>query len=107
VAVILPDGSYSVRKRPHEFGRDAHGTPLPTSPGPAVGPGPGDSTEQQDGTWTLRLDPAAWRVRPGDLVDGPAGRTWVVATALLKVNNAAADVDYVAVTAQLEPPERI
>jgi hypothetical protein len=68
VAVILPDGSYSVRKRPHEFGRDAHGTPLPTSPG---------------------------------------GRTWVVATALLKVNNAAADVDYVAVTAQLEPPERI
>jgi hypothetical protein len=82
VAVILPDGSYSVRKRPHEFGRDAHGTPLP-------------------------IDPAAWRVRPGDLVDGPAGRTWVVATALLKVNNAAADVDYVAVTAQLEPPERI
>ncbi len=96
MAVILSDGSYRVRKRPHEFTRDAQGTPVPAA------------TEQPEpaGSWSLRLDPAAWRLRPGDLVDGPAGRTWLVTSAMLRVNTAAADVDYVAITATLEPPER-
>lgn len=107
MAVVLSDGNYAVRKRTHEWARDQHGTPLPSALGASVGPWPGCVTEQPDGTWTIRLDPAAWRVRPGDLVDGPAGRTWLIEHALLRRNNAAGDVDYVAVVASLQPPERI
>lgn len=107
MAVVLADGSYTVRKRPHEWTRDAHGTPVPTAPGTALGPYPGAVAEQPDGTWSLRLDPAAWRLRAGDLVDGPAGRTWLVESALLRTNQAASDVDYVAVVGSLQPPERV
>lgn len=106
MSVVLADGLYHVRKRPHEFSRDSHGTPVPTAPGPASGPWPGAVTEQPGGGWSLRLDPAAWRIRPGDLVDGPDGRTWLVESALLRVNQAAPDVDYVAVVGALQPPER-
>jgi hypothetical protein len=107
VVVILSDGSYSVRKRTHEYTRDGHGTPVPGSPGSASAALPGAATEQPDGTYTLRLDPALWPLREDDLIDGPSSRTWIIESAVLRVNNADSAIDYVAVTAALQPPRRV
>ena len=108
MAVVLTDGLYWVRKRAHEYTRDAHGIPVAPAPGQAIGPWPGAATEQTtEGSYTLRLDPAAWPLRADDLVDGPDGKTYLIETAVLRVNEADPAVDYVQIVASLQPPRRI
>jgi hypothetical protein len=107
VAVLLPDRDLTVYVLDHPWGRDAHGVPVPPPPDarPAArGTWPGAAIEQSDGTWTLRVDPAAWRVRPGDVI-GDGTRTWTVVTALQKTVPGHGAADYIAVTATLNPPE--
>ncbi|MEU5181147.1 hypothetical protein AB0G49_13955 [Streptomyces longwoodensis] len=107
MAVLLPDRSITAYVLDHPWERDAHGVPVPPAPGtrpPARGTWPGAATEQADGSWTLRVDPAAWRLRDGDvLTDGE--REWTVVAALLKTVPGHPAADYIAVTATLNPPE--
>lgn len=106
MAVILSDGTYRVRHRPHPFTEDAHGLPVAAS---APAPGPwraGARSRQTDGSYHLRLDPAEWPVRPGDQVDGQDGATFILTGWPKKsFNPAGSDVDHVAATAALKPPE--
>lgn len=107
VAVILGDGQYTVRHRAHPAPRDADGIPVLSAPGDPQGPFYGASREVAQDSWSLRLDPAVWPLREGDIVAGH-GRTWVVeGRPSLYVNNAAADVDYVSATATLSPEEPV
>jgi hypothetical protein len=97
---------YRVRHRAHPYGEDDHGLPVA---GAAPAPGPlraGGAKRQPDGSFTLRLDPAEWKIRPGDQIDGPDGSVYI-ATGWPRrnLNSAAADVDHVWLTAALEPPE--
>lgn len=104
MTVLLPTCALTVRVLPHPEVRDAMGAPVaPADTADVRGPWPGAAHEQQDGTFTLRVDPRAWRINPGDrITDGL--RTWVVSTALLASVPDVPDVDYIAVTASLEPP---
>lgn len=68
------------------------------------GPTPGAAREQPDGSWTLRVDPAAWPVNQGDrITDGT--RVWVVTLARTHNVPGHPDADFVSVTASLEPPK--
>ncbi|HET9655448.1 MAG TPA: hypothetical protein VFP72_08845 [Kineosporiaceae bacterium] len=105
MAVVLPNCQLRVRKRAHPAPRDAHGTPIPAALGAALGPWPGAAKEQEErGTWSLRVDPAAWPLNPGDEVSDGA-RTWVVATAVLHAVQSCSAADYVAVVGRLNPPD--
>lgn len=107
MAVILSTGQYSVRRRAHDYPRDAHGTPVPGDPGPPAGPWPGAAVQQQDGSWSIRLDPKAWPLREDDLVEDATGQRWiVVGRPTLYRNSVSGVVDYVGVRAALEPPLR-
>lgn len=107
VAVVLADGDYTVRRRPHPWPRDADGLPVPPSLGAPEGPWPGASREVTPDSWSMRLDPRCWPLREGDLVIRGT-RVWVVqGRPHLFVNNVASDVDYVAVTATLSPEEGV
>jgi hypothetical protein len=102
MAVILSDGMYQVAHRAHPGTKDAHGKPVPSAPGTLGTARPGASTEQADGSWTLRLDPAEYPLWAGDEVHGPGGQRWVVTgQPRYPSNPAASDVDYVAATAVL------
>lgn len=106
MAVILSNCDLAVVARAHPAARDEHGVPVLSDAGAVTrGPFPGAAKEQVDqGTWGLRLDPRCWPVRPGDTVtDG--SRSWTVQTALQSDIPGYDAVDYVAVTAVLEPPE--
>lgn len=101
---MLPDGAYQVARRPHAWSRDAHGTPVPATLGSYGTARPGGAYDRGDGLWSLRLDPAEWPLYDGDKITDGA-RTWTVVSApILRANSDADDVDYVAVTATLDPP---
>lgn len=107
MAVLLPDRQLTAYVLAHPWSRDAHGVPVapPPSARPAArGTWPGAAAEQADGSWTLRVDPAAWPLKPGDVL-GDGTRTWTVSTALLKKVPRHSDADYIAVAAALNPPE--
>jgi hypothetical protein len=107
VAVLLPDRELTVWELNHPWERDAHGVPVPPNPNARPAPRgtwPGAATELADGSWTLRVDPQAWRIRPGDEL-GDGTRTWTAVTALLKTVPGHSAADYIAVTATLNPPE--
>lgn len=59
---------------------------------------------QADNSWVLRVDPQAWRLRPGDTI-GDGEHMWTIVTALLKTVPGYPAADYIAVTATLNPPE--
>jgi hypothetical protein len=121
MAVILANCDLTVNKRAHPFKRDARGYPVPTGGHGGnileqwlaqadadeitiFGPSPGNATEQADETWVLRVDPASWPIRAGDqITDGT--RVWIATGApnLVAVPEFD-DVDFVNVTATLEPP---
>jgi hypothetical protein len=107
MTVVLPDRELTAYVLGHPWARDALGTPVPPPPDAlptARGTWPGAATEQIDGTWTLRVDPEAWPLKPGDVLsDGT--NTWTVTTALPKRVPGYGAADYVAVTASLNPPE--
>ncbi|PRH78864.1 hypothetical protein C6N75_12725 [Streptomyces solincola] len=107
MAVVLADRSLTVYVLAHPWGRDARGVPVPPPPDarPAArGTWPGAANEQADGSWTLRADPAAWPIEPGDVI-GDGTRLWTVVTALLKRVPGFSAADYVAIVATLNPPE--
>lgn len=106
MAVLLPDLSLTVAHRSHPFTRDDYNNPVAgESTTSATGPYPGAAKETDtDNTWRLRLDPSHWPVEPGDEVtDGT--RVWVVVAARRHWVPGIPDVDHVAVTATLDPPE--
>lgn len=107
MAVVLPDRLLTVYVLAHPWDRDAHGVPVPPPPDarPAArGTWPGAANEQTDGSWTLRADPAAWPIEPGDVI-GDGTLLWTVVTALLRRVPGFGAADYVAVVATLNPPE--
>jgi hypothetical protein len=104
MSVILSDGLYTVRKRAHPYQRDDHGLPVPPELSDPLGPLPGCATEQQDGSWSLRLDPTAWPMREDDQITGPNGTVWMVrGQPVLYVNNANPALNYVSIQAVFEP----
>jgi len=107
MSVLIADGLYQVRRRPHPAPRDAHGTPIPGAEGTPTGLVDGAAAEQPDGQWKLRLDPIVWPVRAGDTIDQPAtGRAWtVVGSPRLHEVPHHPDVDHIEVQAVIVPPE--
>lgn len=106
MAVLLPDRSVSATVYPHTFGRDAMGSPVRDTTPVVRGPYPGAARELVDGSWTLRVDTRLWPLREDDeLSDGTS--TWVVRTATVNKVPGHSDVDYVAVTATLQPPRPV
>jgi hypothetical protein len=107
MAVLLPNRHLTAYVMAHPWGRDAHGVPVPPPPDARPRPReprPGAATEQVDGSWTLRVDPADWPLKAGDVLsDGTL--TWTVVTALLKSVPGHSAADYIAVVATLNPPE--
>ncbi|MFJ5143054.1 hypothetical protein [Streptomyces sp. NPDC088707] len=107
MAVVLPDRQLTAFVLTHPWGRDARGVAVPPPPDARPAPRgtwPGAANEQTDGSWTLRVDPEAWPLEPGDVLsDGT--RTWTVGTALLKRVPGYGAADYIAVVAALNPPE--
>jgi hypothetical protein len=99
VAVLLTNTTLGLRRRA-DGPYDAHGERQNGALGATLGPWPGRTQEQGDGTWSLALDPAAWPVRENDLVveSAPGSRVWVVQSAQLLRNNADPVVDYIRVT---------
>jgi hypothetical protein len=107
MAVVLPDRDLTVYVLDHPWGRDAHGVPVPPPPDARPTPRgtwPGAAIKQADGSWTLRVDPSAGYMQPGDMV-GDGTRMWTVVTALPRGVPGHGAADYIAVTATLNPPE--
>ncbi|MFF0481968.1 hypothetical protein [Streptomyces sp. NPDC004435] len=108
MAVVLPNRILTLCPLTHPWERDANGVPVPPNPYTAPAPRgtwPGGAAEQPDAAWSLRLDPAAWPVEPGDIVRDETGTTWTVATARLHRVPGCPAVDYVQVSATLNPPK--
>ena len=105
MAVLLPDRSLGVRPRATTV--DAHGHRSASSWGALRGPWPGRAAQGPDAppertggrTWVLALDPAAWPVYQGDLVEEPGSAQWLVLSADLLNNNADSAIDYIRVEA--------
>ena len=108
MAVLLTNRMLTLRALEHPWTRDANGTPVPPDPAnpPAArGTWPGAATEQPDGSWSLRMDPAAWPMQAGDVVTDDTGLSWTVATARNHQVPGVPDVDYVQISATLNPPK--
>ncbi|MFJ5121963.1 hypothetical protein [Kitasatospora sp. NPDC088548] len=109
MAVILANRQFTAHVSPHPWPRDAHGTPIAPAPGsvPAGNsrPLPGSAIKQQDGTWSLRVDPTLWPLRVGDRIVATTNESWTVDTARLCAVAGHTAADYIAVTATLDPPE--
>ncbi|CAM5235629.1 hypothetical protein [Streptomyces griseomycini] len=108
MAVVLPNAVLTVYVLAHPWERDANGVPVPPNPNvkPAArGTWPGSVLEQPDGTWTVRLDPRAWPVEPGDTITDETGRSWTLSSARKHAVPGCSDADYVQAAATLNPPE--
>lgn len=98
VTVLLPNARLGLR-RSSEGGFTPHGERLPSSWGPFLGPFPGRTEEQADGTWQVAIDPSLWPVRQNDLIIAVTGGSWLVRSSDLIQNNYDPMVDYVQTTA--------
>ncbi|MCX4677611.1 hypothetical protein OG413_20275 [Streptomyces sp. NBC_01433] len=108
MSVILANRQLTLSALAHPWARDANGVPVPPAPDQRPEPRgtwPGSALEQPDGTWSLRLDPAAWPVEPGDVVADETGMTWTLTTARLHQVPGCPDVDYVQAAATRNPPK--
>lgn len=112
MTVLLADRWLGVRRRA-TGPLDPHGDAYRGGWGSLQGPHPGRAAEGPDvpegqpqgRTWRIALDPRLWPVAQGDLVADPgSGEQWLVTSADLLTNNAAPDVDYIAVEAHLRTP---
>ncbi|RZU28328.1 hypothetical protein EV284_6494 [Streptomyces sp. BK022] len=108
MAVVLPNAALTAYVLDHPFVRDANGVPVP--PNPDVRPEPrgtwpGSVLQQDDGSWSVRLDPQAWPVKPGDTVTDESGRSWTLTMTRLHQVPGCPDVDYIGAAATLDPPE--
>lgn len=106
MAVLLANRSLGVRSR--TTGTDAHGYRSGPSWGSLRGPWPGRAEQGPDApidqpggrTWVLAVDPRAWPVYQGDLVEDPVtGMGWLVISADLLANNADDSINYIRVEA--------
>lgn len=82
MTVQLPNTSIGLR-RVESTGVDAHGSPLPATPGTVSALLPGKATEQPDGTWQLALDPLLWPARVGDVAVDAGGMEWLLTSCKL------------------------
>src|SRR5690349_10442270 len=109
MAVRLADRALTVVKRAHPWVRDGRGVPMPTAADDltTVDPTPGAAAVNPDGTWTLRVDPAAWELRAGDQISDDQGNEWVVTgvPVLNALPGGTGAIDFIACTATLEPPK--
>lgn len=109
VSVLLSNGDLAVLRRADPF-QDSHGAVVPGPLTRQSGYLPGAVREDASGGWSIRLDPAVWPVREGDIVVDRDGRRWLMTSAALIQNAATPEVDYVRVQAQeqtgggTEPP---
>jgi len=102
MGVLMADRALAVRRRGPGV-KDSHGVPVGGAWGPTLGPWPGAAREVGGG-WTLRVDPASWPLKAGDLVvDANGGGSWLVRSARLMRNARDPVVDYV----RVEAAERI
>ncbi len=107
MAVILADRMLTAKRRTNTWDRDGRGVPIARDDPPeVVGTWPGCASELggQENVWSLRIDPRAWPMRPGDVVTDGA-LTWVITEARLHTIPGYPVVDYVAATATQDPPE--
>lgn len=104
MSVLLPDAMLGVRRRAPAVA-DAHGWQVAGAIGALEGPWPGGASQDADGAWRLALDPAAWPLAPGDVVEDDGGRQWTVLGAELLALPAEPAVDWVRVTARAHPPQ--
>jgi hypothetical protein len=111
VAVILPNAQLTVRKRTHPSARDAQGWPVSgTALSAPEGPTDGAIVQPDDLTpgqapYRLRLDPSHWPVREDDEVTDELGRKFIVRTARMVSVPVDDTVDFIRVTADLDPPQ--
>lgn len=99
VSVLLPNTNLTVRRRVNETTRNEHGEDVLdgwTAPGPFF---PGRTKENDDGRWSLAVDPALWPVRTGDLIVDQAGSAWSVQFVHNIKNNYDDYVNYVQINA--------
>lgn len=110
MAVVLSNAQLTVTVRAHPAARDAHGMPVPAAGPPEQrGPYPGAVTPPQGPTsnvWSLRVDPRCWPIREDDTITDNQGRTFSVRPdpRLITVPGHP-DVDYISVSADLDPPQ--
>jgi hypothetical protein len=108
MAVVLPNAQVTVYALAHPWQRDANGTPVPPNPNARPAPRgtwPGSVLEQPDGSWTVRLDPAAWPVKEGDTITDETGRSWTLTSTRHHAVPGCPAVDYVQAAATLNPPK--
>lgn len=112
MAVLLPNAQLTARRRAHTFSRDAHGLPVAdTAWGDPIGPFPGAVVEPDDLSTTaqnqyrLRVDPRCGDLREDDEITDDTGRKFIVRTARLVSVPGQDDVDFIRVTADLDPPK--
>jgi hypothetical protein len=107
MGVLMASTSLGVRRRAPE-GYDAHGERTMGALGSLVGPWPGRARRQQDGSWHLAVDDAAWPLQERDVVvevvATGTGREWLVTAADVLRNTVDSTVDYVRVEAQERRP---
>ncbi|MFE7072561.1 hypothetical protein ACFU96_21020 [Streptomyces sp. NPDC057620] len=108
MAVVLPNAKLTVYVLAHPWVRDANGVPVPPNPGQKPAPRgtwPGSVIEQDDGSWSVRLDPKSWPVKEGDTVSDETGRSWTLSSPRNHAVPGCSDVDYVQASGTLNPPE--
>ena len=113
MGVLMSDRWLGVIRR-DEGPMDSDGDTPVEGRGPLLGPWPGRAREEQDGTWTIAVDAAAWPMEPRDLVIEPStGTEWYVTTCQLLRNTLDPVVDYVRITAMVRegtdstPPQAV
>lgn len=110
MAVMLANAQLTAHARAHQFARDAHGFPVAGAVTvTTTGPFPGAITEPEELTGTapyrLRLDPRHSDLREDDEVTDGLGRKFIVRAARrIKIPGDDA-VDFIRVTADLDPPK--
>lgn len=110
MSVLLADRQLGVRAR--AAATDAHGDRYAAAWGPLRGPWPGRAMEGPDTppgqagdrTWVLAVDPQAWPMYQGDMVEevdgaGQAVMSWLVTSADLMTHTLDPMVDYIRVEA--------
>lgn len=109
MAVILPNAQVRAHVLPHPWPRDARGVPVPPALADADvrGPLPGGIVLEQDGNYTIRLDPTFWPVRAGDKVTDETGRSWTLfdRPLLQQIVGHPTAVDCIVARGTLDPPE--
>ena len=110
MAVLFPNTELTARRKQHVYERDAHGSPVPAVGfSDPIGPFPGaliipDAGETANVPWRIRADVRLGPLLPDDELTTSDGRVFIVRTARKCTLLGYDDVDYIAVTGELDPP---